>query len=393
MEKLKYNCIFGGGAVRGLCYVGVLKAFKELDIEIGSLAGSSVGAVFASLLAAGYSEDELKDMFLEFNFHAFRDINIGFTPDLSFSKGEVFLNWLREKISYKVLGNKTTTTPVCFKDLKKDLFILTTDLKENKPFVFSRQKTPDVEVAFAVRASAGMPGLMKPVNYKDSILIDGDLSKSWPVWKTDTSLICDDYRILEFRLEGSNDANIKNPIDYFLTVYNTLSYLATSNIIDKYQKKDKFDYIIFDTKDLVFIDFTLSKDEREKLITLGYRETMKYFRETLVEKKKTFVPLYTNLINKIEELKISVKLNNHTNAMNKINDVLSCAHYEFEIIDTDFIKKLFDLKKAIEDNRQSGLFGNKIKEKEKILNMLEITERKLKDHTLELNDYIKKYNH
>lgn len=374
-----------------MCYVGALRALKELNVDLGALAGSSVGAVFASLLAVGYSEDELRDMFLEFNFNVFRDINIGFTPDLSLSKGEVFLNWLREKISYKVLGEKTTGSPVYFKDLKKDLYILTTDLKENRPFVFSREKTPDIEVALAVRASAGMPGLMKPVEYKDTILIDGDLSKSWPVWKTDGGLINGEGRILEFRLEGSNDANIRNPIDYFITVYNTTSYLATSNIIDKYQKKDKFDYIIFDTKDLLLIDFTLPKEERGKLIDLGYRETLKYFKETLVEKKKTFIPLYNDLIIKIKELKISVKANNHTGSMNKINDILANAHYEFEIIDTDFIKKLFDFKKLMEGSKISGLFGNKISEKERILYILEGIEEKLKTHTAELSDYIKKY--
>lgn len=391
MNKLKYNCIFGGGAIRGLCYVGALRALRELDIEIGALSGSSVGAVFASLLAVGYKEDELRDLFINFNFHAFRDINIGFTPDLSFSKGEVFLNWLREQISLKVFGYKTTTEHVCFKDLKKDLYILTTDLKENKPFVFSRKSTPDVEVALAVRASAGMPGLMKPLNYKDTVLIDGDLSKSWPLWKTDLSLISDEYRILEFRLEGSNDANIKNPVDYFVTVYNTLSYLATSNIMAKYAKKDKFDYIVFDTKDLVFVDFTLSKEEREKLIELGYRETIKYFRETLVEKKKTFVPLYLELINKIKGLKTSIKVNNHTLALNKINDILANAHYEFEIIDTYFIRKLFDFKKVIEDNKSSGFFGNKINSRDEILDTIKNIEEELIKYTSELNDYIKNH--
>ena len=28
-----YNCIFTGGSVRGLCYVGALKAFEENNIN------------------------------------------------------------------------------------------------------------------------------------------------------------------------------------------------------------------------------------------------------------------------------------------------------------------------------------------------------------------------
>ena len=281
MDKLKYNCIFGGGAIRGLCYVGALRALKELNVEIGSLAGSSVGAVFASLLACGYDAEEIENMFIDFNFNIFRDINFGFSPDLSFSKGEVFLNWLRDNFSAKVFGHKDRSNPVCFKDLNNDLYILTTDLSTHTPFVFSKKSTPDVEVAFAVRASAGMPGLMKPVKYNNLVLVDGDLSKSWAIWKTDKNLVYGSERVLEFRLEGSSDENIKNPIDYLLTVYNSFSYLCTSNIIEKYGNKDKFDYIVFDTKDLLIIDFSISSEERFKLINQGYIDTINYFKTTL----------------------------------------------------------------------------------------------------------------
>ena len=53
-ENLKYNCVFGGGGTRGLCYIGAVKALEEYNIEIDSIAGSSVGAVFAVLYAIGY---------------------------------------------------------------------------------------------------------------------------------------------------------------------------------------------------------------------------------------------------------------------------------------------------------------------------------------------------
>ena len=47
----KYLCIFGGGAVRGYAYLGVLRAFAEVGFYPQKYAGSSVGAVFATFCA------------------------------------------------------------------------------------------------------------------------------------------------------------------------------------------------------------------------------------------------------------------------------------------------------------------------------------------------------
>ena len=62
-SNLKYNCIFGGGGIRGLCHIGALKALNDLDIKIGAVAGSSVGAVFAGLHTVGYTTEELRELF------------------------------------------------------------------------------------------------------------------------------------------------------------------------------------------------------------------------------------------------------------------------------------------------------------------------------------------
>ena len=101
-NSLKYTVIFGGGAIRGIAYIGAVNALKEYGVEIGTLAGSSVGAVFAGLLAVGYDNDELKELFLNVNFDLFRDIHFGLGKEFALSKGGVFLDWLRELIENKV---------------------------------------------------------------------------------------------------------------------------------------------------------------------------------------------------------------------------------------------------------------------------------------------------
>ena len=103
-KNLKYTCLFGGGAIRGVSYIGVIKAFEELGIIPNTLAGSSVGSIFAALLAVGYTAEELKQVFLKVNFELFKDISIGIGPIFALSKGEVFLEWVRELIEKKFYG-------------------------------------------------------------------------------------------------------------------------------------------------------------------------------------------------------------------------------------------------------------------------------------------------
>jgi NTE family protein len=51
--------IFEGGGAKGLAHAGALKAAEENDIRFVGVAGASAGAIIASLIAAGYSADEL----------------------------------------------------------------------------------------------------------------------------------------------------------------------------------------------------------------------------------------------------------------------------------------------------------------------------------------------
>ena len=101
-NSLKYTCLFGGGAIRGAAYAGAVKALEELNITPENIGGSSVGSIVAALMAVGYNADELKEIFLDVNFDLFRDFQFGLGPKFALSKGEVFLDWIRDLIEEKL---------------------------------------------------------------------------------------------------------------------------------------------------------------------------------------------------------------------------------------------------------------------------------------------------
>ena len=53
----------GGGGSRGYAHIGVLRRLEEEGLKVKAVAGTSAGGIIAAAYAAGYSPDELEDMF------------------------------------------------------------------------------------------------------------------------------------------------------------------------------------------------------------------------------------------------------------------------------------------------------------------------------------------
>lgn len=368
----KYLCIFGGGSVRGFSYIGVQKALKELGITVDAVAGSSIGAVYATFMALQQNYEEIEQIFEKINFELFRDINFGLNTMVALSKGGVFLETLRDEIGKAYYGQnyeKGKSKPVTFEDLDSELIILTCNLTDNVPLVFSKEKTPDFEIAQAVRASAGMPGLVVPFEYQGKLITDGDLAKGFPLWKLDKSLCPDNLKILELRLEGvnTNKEATKSPLEYFNTIYSTITNYSTDYIMDMYSYKDKFDYIKIDTGSLLLVNFNISKDEKQNLINLGYDITMDYFLNKLENKKENYLKIYTSISQKIKQFEKLLNKNNIKAAKNILCDILEevCSYKKF--IENEFVNMLFSLKKTFLSQISENIFGlEKIKEKQDI---------------------------
>ena len=121
-KQNEYFCILGGGGIRGCSYTGTLKAIEELDLKISGWAGSSIGAVVASLYVAGYNADEINKIFEDINMDFFKDINLSLGKDFALSKGGYFYDWIKDKIEsrfYKEKYIKGKMEPVTFKKLDK----------------------------------------------------------------------------------------------------------------------------------------------------------------------------------------------------------------------------------------------------------------------------------
>ena len=389
-----YTCIFGGGAVRGIAYVGAINAISDIGLDIRTLAGSSVGSIVASFLAVGYNPDEIKDLLFDVKFDLFKDIHFSINKQFALSKGNIFTEWVRECIEKKFYGDlykKGENEPVKFKDLSKNLIVLTTDLNTFKPCEFSSFETPDYEVASAIRISCSMPGLMTPVEYDGKRLVDGDLLKGIPLWKLSKNISCSENRILEFRLEGDTVSGDGNTFDFLNSIYSCMTCASTDFIMDVFGENDKYDYVKITTGDIIVIDFNMTKESREELVKMGYNDAIKCLTKDCVSKKIRISGFYERIVKSLQELLRTLKYND----VNKTNDVLKDLFIflsdAYRFVDPDVFESLWTLKNDIltAPKTKSWFKGEKFKDKELYISTVDILKKVIESKLIELEDYIK----
>ena len=392
-NKGSYTCIFGGGAVRGIAYVGALQALDELGIDIDILAGSSVGSIVAALVAVGYSPDEISEIFMQVNFELFRDIHFGINKDFAISKGNVFTDWVRDLIEKKFYGldyKRGENNPVLFKDIKKQLVLITTDLNTFKPYEFSTFETPDYEVAEAVRASCSMPGLMVPVEFNNKKLVDGDLMKGIPLWKLSKNLTNPKNRIIEFRLEGDNVGGNNNAFEFLNSIYSCMTSVSTDFIMENFGKNDKYDYVKITTGDLIVIDFNISQKSRNKLIEMVYSDSLKYLTREFKTKKVKTSEIYSKLIKYLEDLYKSLKADNVLESKENLKDLFLYLADKQKYVDVDIYDSLITLKNDIQNEplKQGWFKQIKFKNKTLLVNACDILLKVIKIKFAELENFV-----
>ncbi|MDD5529280.1 MAG: patatin-like phospholipase family protein [bacterium] len=59
-QNIKVGLVLGGGLIRGMAHIGVLKILEENNIPINGITGTSIGAIIGGLYSCGYSPDSIE---------------------------------------------------------------------------------------------------------------------------------------------------------------------------------------------------------------------------------------------------------------------------------------------------------------------------------------------
>ena len=204
------------------------------------------------------------------------------------------------------------------------------------------------------------------------------------------NLCPDDERVLEFRLEGDFEGKGQNAIDFMNTVYSCVTSLATDFIIDNYGYRDKFDYIKINTGTVVVVDFNQSKEKREELMDIGYKQTMEYFNCFLPNKKKEVVKYYKLLSKHISKIKKYIFSNKIKLAQNQLGLLFMAFCSSRKHIDLRYYDMIEEFKDNFLSNIVSApLFGlHSIKNSELIKSQISSIDAQFEQKIIELESYI-----
>lgn len=151
-----------GGAVLGAAHVGVLRALAEEEIRAGWVAGTSAGAIVGALHAFGLSAERIESLIRDLSWLSVTNFKPSRMGVLSIERLGNFLN--------DTLGD------VNLEDAQVPLAVVATDIHTGEKVMLR-----EGNLATAVTASACIPGIFTPVQWKDRLLVDGGIVENLPI--------------------------------------------------------------------------------------------------------------------------------------------------------------------------------------------------------------------
>ncbi len=273
---MKVKGVFEGGGVKGIAYVGALKRIEELGLEFSSVAGSSAGAIIASLIACGYNSDELNNILMETNFSDFKASNLvnkipvlgkayNIVNRYGIYKTTKLEKWLDELYLEKGVEY--------FDDLNIDLKVVCTDLTNRRMAVFPDDlkyyfKDEKVRLSKIVTMSSSIPIYFRPVKDNNTLFVDGGLISNYPVWIYNNSEGTSSEKTFRFNIkEVDEDHKVDNILDYLFSIVGIIT--LRDEEISLYEERSETT-IWIKIKGISATKFKLTFDEKEYLKKEGY---------------------------------------------------------------------------------------------------------------------------
>ncbi len=192
-KKPKVAIVLSGGGAKGLAHIPLLQTLDSLGIVPDLVIGTSMGSVVGGLYAMGYSGDSIANLAKNANW----DILLGGHIDLRDVSVEEKSEFNKYLVDFDIREGKPKVNSSLLQDQNLRLFLsaltypaykvknfdslsipyraIATDIVNGKEVIIA-----DGSLMKAMRSSMSIPGIFKPVVYKNTLLVDGGILNNFP---------------------------------------------------------------------------------------------------------------------------------------------------------------------------------------------------------------------
>lgn len=164
-KKPKIALVLGGGGAKGVAHLGVLEVLEEAGVEIDLIVGTSAGSIIGALYADNPDSLALKNIIMHATKKDIANISLSAVFNGVNSLKGVFDGKVGEEFLKKHMKAKD------FSELLIPFIAIATDIKTGDTVALCSGP-----VATAVRASYSLPGLFSPVEIGEMMLVDGGVT-------------------------------------------------------------------------------------------------------------------------------------------------------------------------------------------------------------------------
>ena len=217
VRKPRLGLVVGSGGLKCAAAIGVLQVLEAEGINLDMVVGCSGGAIFGAAVASGLPANQMTELLArtwtreatqKLDFASLFKIALpkllGFNDRMGILQDQGLMAGLR--LTY---GADAT-----FKDTNIPFYCVATDFHTGEQVVLS-----EGNLVQAIRASAGIPVLFKPVEWNGRLLIDGGLSDPLPV---DVAIQEGADIIIAVGFETALSESISSPINYASQMFSIL---------------------------------------------------------------------------------------------------------------------------------------------------------------------------
>lgn len=282
LKKKKFLVISGGG-IRGMSFIGALKALENYKIlcDIETFAGTSVGALIIVFFVIGYSIDEIFEFIKYFDVTKMSSIDSLNTiiSLFGFDDGKKI-----DIILTKIFECKNLNSDITFNDLfiitKKEIIITSVCINTMDVVYMSYKSHPNMSVKLAVKMAISIPVLFTPILFENKYYIDGGCIDNYPIGLFKDNL--DEVIGLYVETNDRIVENINTIEDYIYQLLQCITKGLANNILNGYEKST----ISISIDWIPLIDIDMDINDKIKLFSRGYDVTYDYIINNLLNKSQ-----------------------------------------------------------------------------------------------------------